>query len=362
MRRAPAASAQGADPGIPLEDMTLKIEIKLSHAEAGPGPVRILRWFAEAGAAVKKGQPLFEIDSGGVTTTVAAAAEGRLADPASSQAAILPGATVGFLLPDGEGLPPAGPMPSSPPKASPKPANDVDTTDVVKRLPHDMMRRAIARRLTESKQTVPHFYLSVDCDLGALLALREEINAAAEMVDGKPSWRVSVNDFMIKATAAALARVPAANVTWTDDALLYRAHADIAVAVAIPSGGLMTPVLRQVETKSLQTISAEMKDLAARAKTRRLKPEEYRGGTVSISNLGMFGVLDFSAIINPPHAAILAIGAGEERIVVRNHQPAVATMMTVTLSVDHRAVDGAVGAELLAAFRTAVEKPADHLT
>jgi pyruvate dehydrogenase E2 component (dihydrolipoamide acetyltransferase) len=232
--------------------------------------------------------------------------------------------------------------------------------DIVRRQSHDMMRRAIAKRLTESKQTVPHFYLTVDCDLDALLALRQEINAAAAIVDGAPAWKLSLNDFMIKATAVALAKVPAANVTWTDDALVFHGHADIAVAVAVP-GGLMTPVLRHVDEKSVQTVSAEMKDYAARARTRRLRPEEYRGGTISVSNLGMYGVRDFGAIINPPHAAILAIGAGEERIVARDHKPAVVTQMSVTMSTDHRAVDGAVGAEFLAAFRAAVEHPREAL-
>ncbi len=223
-------------------------------------------------------------------------------------------------------------------------------------VPHDSMRKTIARRLTESKQTVPHFYLSVDCDLDALLKLREQINAAAPLVDGKPAYKVSVNDFVIKALAMALMRVPDANVSWTDSAMLRHKHADVGVAVSIP-GGLITPVVRKAEQKTLSVISNEMKDYAARAKARKLKPEEYQGGSTAVSNLGMFGIKDFSAVINPPHATILAVGAGEQRPVVKNGALAIATVMTVTLSTDHRAVDGALGAELISAFKQLIENP-----
>jgi pyruvate dehydrogenase E2 component (dihydrolipoamide acetyltransferase) len=223
-------------------------------------------------------------------------------------------------------------------------------------VPHDSMRKTIARRLTESKQTVPHFYLSVDCDLDALLKLREQINAAAPVVDGKPAYKVSVNDFVIKALAMALIRVPDANVSWTDTAMLRHKHADVGVAVSIP-GGLITPVVRKAELKTLSVISNEMKDYAARAKARKLKPEEYQGGSTAVSNLGMFGIKDFSAVINPPHATILAVGAGEQRAVVKNGALAIATVMTVTLSTDHRAVDGALGAELIQAFKQLIENP-----
>ncbi|CAH1662622.1 Dihydrolipoyllysine-residue acetyltransferase component of pyruvate dehydrogenase complex [Hyphomicrobiales bacterium] len=224
-------------------------------------------------------------------------------------------------------------------------------------IPHDSMRKTIARRLTESKQTIPHFYLSVDCELDALLALREQINAAAPKDgDGKPAYKVSVNDFVIKALAVSLMRVPDANVSWTDSAMLRHKHADVGVAVAIP-GGLITPIVRKAETKTLSTISNEMKDYAARARTRKLKPEEYQGGSTAVSNLGMFGIKDFSAVINPPHATILAVGAGEKRVVVKNNAPAIATVMTVTLSTDHRAVDGALGAELISAFKQLIENP-----
>jgi pyruvate dehydrogenase E2 component (dihydrolipoamide acetyltransferase) len=224
-------------------------------------------------------------------------------------------------------------------------------------LPHDSMRKTIARRLVEAKQSIPHFYLSLDCEIDALLRLREEINQAAPLTkEGDRAYKVSVNDMIIKALALALMRVPDANVTWTEGAMLRHGHADVGVAVAIP-GGLITPVVRKAETKSVAVISAEMKDYAARAKARRLKPEEYTGGTTAVSNLGMFGIREFAAVINPPHATILAVGAGEKRVVVKDGAPAVATIMTVTLSTDHRAVDGALGAQLLQAFKSLIEHP-----
>jgi pyruvate dehydrogenase E2 component (dihydrolipoamide acetyltransferase) len=224
-------------------------------------------------------------------------------------------------------------------------------------VPHDNMRRIIAQRLTLSKQTIPHFYLTVDCDIGRLLSAREEINAAAPKdKDGKPAYKLSVNDFVIKAMALALQKVPDANATWTEAAMLKHKHSDIGVAVAIP-GGLITPVIRKAETKSLSAISNEMKDLAARARTRKLKPQEYQGGTTAISNLGMYGIREFAAVINPPHATILAVGAGEERAVARKGKIEAAMMMTVTLSTDHRAVDGTLGAELIGAFKALIENP-----
>jgi pyruvate dehydrogenase E2 component (dihydrolipoamide acetyltransferase) len=211
-------------------------------------------------------------------------------------------------------------------------------------IPHDNMRRTIARRLVEAKQTVPHFYLTNDCDIGALLKLRAEVNAAAE------GFKLSVNDFVIKALALALRDVPDANVTWTDNAMLRHSSVDVAVAVAMP-------VLRNAAGRRISELSNEMKDLAERARARKLKPEEYQGGTSSVSNLGMYGIREFAAIINPPHATILAVGAGEERAVSRNGQIISAQMMTVTLSADHRAVDGALAAELLARFRHYIEHP-----
>jgi pyruvate dehydrogenase E2 component (dihydrolipoyllysine-residue acetyltransferase) len=224
-------------------------------------------------------------------------------------------------------------------------------------IPHDNMRRTIAQRLTASVQTIPHFYETMDCDIGRLTAAREEINAAAPKgKDGKPAYKLSVNDFVIKALAVALQRIPDANVSWTEAGLLKHKHSDIGVAVALP-GGLITPIVRQAESKSLSAISNEMRDLAARARERKLKPHEYQGGTSSVSNLGMYGIKDFTAVINPPQSTILAIGAGEERAVVRNGQLAVATIMSVTLSCDHRAIDGALGAELIREFKTLIENP-----
>jgi pyruvate dehydrogenase E2 component (dihydrolipoamide acetyltransferase) len=224
-------------------------------------------------------------------------------------------------------------------------------------VPHDNMRRIIAQRLVQAKQTIPHFYLTITCTIDKLMAAREDINATAPKGDdGKPAFKLSVNDFVIKALAQALMKVPDANVTWTEGGMLKHHHADIGVAVAIP-GGLITPIVRKAETKSLIAISNEMKDYAARARARRLKPEEYQGGTTAVSNLGMYGVQEFAAVINPPHATILAVGTGEQRAVVRDGKLAIATQMNVTLSSDHRAVDGALGAELMGAFRTFIESP-----
>jgi pyruvate dehydrogenase E2 component (dihydrolipoamide acetyltransferase) len=224
-------------------------------------------------------------------------------------------------------------------------------------IPHDGMRRTIAQRLTASTQTVPHFYLTVDCNIDLLVEAREQINAAAPKdKDGKPAYKLSVNDFIIKALALALQRVPNANVSWTEGGMLKHKHSDVGVAVAMP-GGLITPIIRKAETKPVSVISAEMKDFAARARARKLKPEEYQGGTTAVSNLGMFGIKDFTAVINPPHATILAVGAGEQRPIVKNGKVEVAEMMTVTLSCDHRAVDGALGAQLISAFKMLVENP-----
>ena len=223
-------------------------------------------------------------------------------------------------------------------------------------VPHDNMRKIIAQRLTESKLTIPHFYLTVDCAIDKLLSAREEINATAPEHDGKPAYKISVNDFVIKALALALQKVPEANVTWTEGAMLKHKHSDVGVAVAI-KGGLITPVVRKAEQKSLSAISNEMKDFAGRARARKLKPEEYQGGSTAVSNLGMYGIKDFYAVINPPHATILSVGAGEARPVVRNGNIEIAQVMTVGLSTDHRAVDGALGAQLLGAFRQFIENP-----
>ena len=229
-------------------------------------------------------------------------------------------------------------------------------------VPLDSMRRTIAKRLIEAKQTIPHFYLTADMDAGRLLAMREEANAAAPKdKDDQPAFKLSLNDFIIKAWAAALQRVPAANAVWAEDRILRFQHSDIGVAVAI-EGGLITPVIRKAEVKSLTAISAEMRDLAERARVRKLKPNEYQGGASAISNLGMYGVREFFAIINPPHATILAVGA-TRRAPIETEDGAVKfiSQMTVTLSCDHRVVDGALGGELLAAFKSFVEKPVTAL-
>jgi pyruvate dehydrogenase E2 component (dihydrolipoamide acetyltransferase) len=224
-------------------------------------------------------------------------------------------------------------------------------------IPHDGMRRTIAQRLTASTQTIPQFYLTMDCNIGLLVEAREQINAAAPKdKDGKPAYKLSVNDFVIKALALALQRIPNANVSWTEGGMLKHKHSDVGVAVAMP-GGLITPIIRKAETKPVSVISAEMKDFAARARGRKLKPEEYQGGTTAVSNLGMYGIKDFTAVINPPHATILAVGAGEQRPIVKNGKVEVAQIMSVTMTCDHRAVDGALGAELIGAFKVLIENP-----
>jgi pyruvate dehydrogenase E2 component (dihydrolipoamide acetyltransferase) len=263
-------------------------------------------------------------------------------------------------------------------KASPAPAAPMATgasASQVKALydgvayeevPLDGMRATIAKRLVEAKQTIPHFYLTADMDIGRLIAMREEANAAAPKErnkdkDGIPAFKLSLNDFVIKAWAAALQRIPAANAVWAGDRILRFQHSDIGVAVAL-DGGLITPVIRNAEAKSLTAISAEIRDLAERARAKKLKPNEYQGGSSAISNLGMYGVREFAAIINPPHATILAVGASRRAPVeVEDGSVKFVSQMTVTLSCDHRVVDGALGAELLAAFKSFVEKPVTAL-
>ncbi len=224
-------------------------------------------------------------------------------------------------------------------------------------VPHDSMRKVIARRLTDSKQTIPHFYVSVDVTLDHLLELRERLNLQAPKdKEGKPLWKISVNDFIIKAMAMALIKVPDANVTWLENAMVKHKHADIGVAVSIP-GGLITPIVRSAELKGLAQISTEMKDYAARARNRKLKPEEYTGGSAAVSNMGMMNVKSFAAIVNPPHASILAIGSGERRPVVRGNDIVIEQQMTITLSTDHRCIDGALGAEFIGAIKSYLEEP-----
>lgn len=227
-------------------------------------------------------------------------------------------------------------------------------------IPNSSMRTTIAKRLVESKQWVPHFYLSVDCELDKLLEMRKDLNAAASEgleAGEKPSFKLTVNDFVVKASALALRKLPHANASWTDEAIIQYNNVDVSVAVAIDEG-LITPIVRNADQKSVQTISAEVKDLAVRAKAGKLQPEEYQGGGFTVSNLGMYGIKNFNAIINPPQSCILAVGAGEEKAIVKNGELVIANVMTVTLSCDHRVVDGAVGAEVITAFKDFIEHPA----
>ena len=240
----------------------------------------------------------------------------------------------------------AAPSPPAPRAPEAPPAPESGTVAV----PNTGMRKTIARRLAESKQTIPHFYLTVDCDIDALLKTRKELNERSD------AYRLSVNDFVVKAAALALRKTPEANASWTDAATLRYERVDVAVAVAV-EGGLVTPVVRDADNKGLAEISAEMADFAARARDGKLKPEEYRGGGFSVSNLGMYGIREFAAVINPPQAGILAIGAGEKRPAVKDGALAIATMMSCTLSGDHRVIDGAIGARFLAAFKGLVEDP-----
>ena len=249
--------------------------------------------------------------------------------------------------------PAAGPAPAA---AAPAPApRSVVIAGPHRLVPHTNMRRVIARRLTEAKQTIPHFYVNADIELDALLHLRTQLNAKAPK-DGPGAFKLSVNDLVIKAAAAALRQVPEANASFTDEGNAYYDDVDISVAVAT-DGGLITPIIRRADQKGLATIAREMKDLAARARAGKLKPEEFQGGGFSVSNLGMYGVTSFSSIINPPQGGILAVGAGEQRAVVRDGAVVVATVMTCTLSVDHRVIDGAVAAQWLAAFKSIVQDP-----
>jgi len=344
----PKAEAPAADPVKPVEGAPLRDTAIQAEQNAGPAPKadgeRVFSSPLARRIAKEAGVDVAQISGSGP--------HGRVVK-ADVEAAIAAGT--------GKAEAAAAPQAAATPAAAPKGMSQdavlknfaEGSYELVK---HDGMRKTIARRLQESKQTIPHFYVTVDCELDALLALRSQLNKAAPVKDDKPTYKLSVNDMVIKALALALRDVPDANVSWTDDNMVMHKHSDVGVAVSIP-GGLITPIIRSAELKTLSAISGEMKDLGKRARERKLKPEEYQGGTTAVSNMGMMGVKDFAAVINPPHATILAVGAGEQRAVVKNGELAVATVMSVTLSTDHRAVDGALGAELLAAFKGYIENP-----
>ena len=313
-------------------------------------------------------QPAIERDRGGNGRIFASPLARRMAQQAGLDLGTINGsgpqgrivkADIEGALSAARGAPaPAQTQPSAAPQPLPAPSPALSKERVLAlagnppytERPLTAMRRVIARRLTESKQTVPHFYLTIDCEIDELLKIRTELNAKSD------AYRISVNDFVIRATALALRQVPAANASWSDDAILLWDTVDIAVAVALEDG-LITPIVKAADRKGLAAIANETKDLAARARAGKLKLEEFQGGTFSISNLGMFGVRDFAAVINPPHGGILAIGAGEPRPVVKNGALAIATMMSCTLACDHRVVDGAVGAQFLAAIKKLIEDP-----
>jgi pyruvate dehydrogenase E2 component (dihydrolipoamide acetyltransferase) len=397
----------------------MPVEVILPKVDMDMATGKIAKWHVREGDAVKKGGLLFEIETDKAAMEIDAPSDGIIRNITAAEGTIIPvGHTVALIYQDGEAAsPPVTSEPLPPVKPiTPAPRPDVEQTavlaaasasgrfpatplarrlakqsgialeniagsgpggriaaidvqgalakpvipqpDAADLLPLDGMRRTIAQRLTLSKQTVPHFYLTVNCNLTRLSEIREILNAQAPRDAQKlPVWKLSVNDFIIKSMASALKQVPDANVTWADEGIRRHHSCDVGVAVAV-EGGLFTPVVRAAETKTLSQISKEMKDLATRARAQKLLPSEYQGGTTTISNLGMYGIEQFTAIINPPQATILAVGAGMERFVPVKGQPVLRTQMTCTLSCDHRAVDGALGAQLLAAFRTFIEEPA----
>lgn len=397
----------------------MPVEVILPKVDMDMATGKIAKWHVKEGDAVKKGALIFEIETDKAAMEIDAPSDGVIRNITAAEGAVVPvGRAVALIYQEGEAvskpvaaelshpvrsIPPAlrpdvvqnavlpatsasGHFPATPLArrlarqggisletiAGSGPCGRIAAVDIQVALarpavpqreeseliPVDGMRRTIAQRLTLSKQTIPHFYLTVSCDLTRLLEIREILNAQAPRDEKKiPVWKFSINDFIIKAMASALKQVPDANVTWADEGILRHHSCDVGVAVAV-EGGLLTPVVRSAEAKSLSQISKEMKDLATRARARKLLPVEYQGGATTISNLGMYGIEQFTAIINPPHATILAVGAGMERFIPINGQPVLRTQMICTLSCDHRAVDGALGAQLLAAFRTFIEEPA----
>ena len=369
-----AASAGAAAPKAEAPKPEAKAEPAKQETKAGPAPAAPVQ--AAAPAAPQPPAPkAAAAPSSGEGRTFASPLARRIAKDAGIDVAAVAGSGPRgrVVKADVEAAIAGGAPKAAPAARAEAPAPKAMSDDAVLKLfeessyelvPHDSMRKTIARRLVEAKSTIPHFYLTLDTEIDALLALRKQLNDAAPVTKTEkgetPAYKLSVNDLVIKAYALALKAVPDANVSWTDGGMLRHRNADVGVAVSIP-GGLITPIVRKADEKTLSVISNEMKDLAARARNRKLKPEEYQGGTSSVSNLGMFGIKDFAAVINPPHATILAVGAGEERAVVKNGEVKIATVMSVTLSTDHRAVDGALGAELLAAFKRIIENPLSML-
>jgi pyruvate dehydrogenase E2 component (dihydrolipoyllysine-residue acetyltransferase) len=367
--KAPSAAEAAPKPAQPAAAPAVQ-QAKAPAASPAPPPAPVQR--ADGGERAR-------INGGGASATAASAAGRIFSSPLARRLAKEAGIEIARIqgsgphgrviardiaaAREGRGLrgpvaaPAGGPAPMIAPAMSDQQIRALYEEGSYELVPHDGMRRTIAARLTASTQTIPHFYLTVDCDIGKLLQAREEINGTAPKdKDGKPTYKLSVNDFVIKALALALQRIPDANVSWTEAGMLKHKHSDIGVAVAMPNG-LITPIIRSAENKSLSVISNEMRELASRARARKLKPQEYQGGTTAVSNLGMYGIKDFTAVINPPHATILAVGAGEERAVVRHGKIEAAHLMSVTMSCDHRAVDGALGAELIGAFRSLIENP-----
>jgi pyruvate dehydrogenase E2 component (dihydrolipoamide acetyltransferase) len=371
-----AASAQPAaetlpKPAPPSAPASRPASLAASAAAAQP-----------TAAAPVKLDPFFEVRTPQRNYGPARLAGGRSVTPLARRLAVEGGIDLAIISPSG----PHGRIVArdveaaarAAPKAAPRPAaapgfalaTDPSAEEVkaiyrdvpFQEMPLDGMRRIIATRLVQAKQTIPHFYLTADVEIGRLITLREEANAAAPKDgDGKAAFRLSLNDLIIKAWAAALQRVPAANAVWAQDRILRFQHCDIGIAVAI-EGGLIAPVIRRAEVKSLSAISNEMKELAARARARKLTPDEYQGGSSAISNLGMFGVREFAAVINPPQATMLAVGAARRQAVEKEDGGVgFASVLSVTLSCDHRVVDGALGAELLAAFKSFIEQPVTML-
>jgi pyruvate dehydrogenase E2 component (dihydrolipoamide acetyltransferase) len=352
---APAAPAPTLKQTSPAKAPVAPVTKEVAPATTAVAPSTDHRVFASPLArriAENKGIDLAALQGSGPRGRVIKA-DVEAAKPGRAAPAIAPGAAraVSVPAPAATATAVSGILPLPDARAFFKP-EDIDE------IPHDAMRKAIARRLTSAKTLIPHYYLTIDCRIDNLMATRARLNETSPKGDG--AFKLSVNDFVVKACALSLMRVPEVNASWTDNAMLRHKHADVGVAVALDFG-LITPIVFRAEEKGLAVISNEVKALAERARTKKLKPSEFEGGTFAISNLGMFGIKDFTAVINPPHAAIMAVGAGEKRAVVNGDKVEAATVMTVTLSCDHRVIDGATGARFLQAFKQFIEEPASML-